>query len=128
MDVTAYNAANLLSLADAALSSASLSKSDIVMVNFFGGGRFLCLACLQGRAEIVTAKMSSSLEYSERQLDLLLSLTSAVRWSLWLYVCHELNTLPLASPPASSAWPGSPNIRPMHALPDYPGSYASCMG
>jgi hypothetical protein len=56
--VVAYNAANLLSLANAASLSVSLSDSDIAMVNFLLGGplafeakqRWQCQSCLPCRS------------------------------------------------------------------------------
>ena len=82
----AYNAINLPSLADAALLSVSLSNLDIAMVNFLLGGRTLHLDHLQGKAKMATAKSSLPSEYSKRLMYplLLLSLASAVRWSLRL--------------------------------------------
>jgi hypothetical protein len=58
----AYDAANLPSLDDAALSLMSSSDSDIAMLNSFLGSSALDLACLQGAVEMATAKLSSSLE------------------------------------------------------------------
>ncbi len=55
-----YDATNLPSLADAALLSVSSSKSDIMMVNFFLEDSTLRLACLQGKAEMATAKSNPS--------------------------------------------------------------------
>ena len=60
-----YNAANFPSLADATSLSVSLSDSDIVMVKFLLGGRTSRLAHLRGKAEMATATLSLSLEYSE---------------------------------------------------------------
>ena len=56
----AYDATSLLSLADAPLLAVSSSESDIVMVNFFLEGSTLRLACLQGKAEMATAKSNPS--------------------------------------------------------------------